>query len=55
MADKHGAEVDRVRTNYLEDHGFRVLRFWNNEVLTNLEAVRATILAALNDQNFSRD
>jgi very-short-patch-repair endonuclease len=28
-------EADRLRTRWLEDQGFRVLRFWNNEVLKN--------------------
>ncbi len=31
------------RTRFLQDQGYRVLRFWNNEVLSNLEGVRATI------------
>jgi very-short-patch-repair endonuclease len=30
---------DRERDNYLKEQGFRVLRFWNHEVLTNLEGV----------------
>jgi very-short-patch-repair endonuclease len=39
---------DDRRTAWLEANGYRVLRFWNNEVLGNtagvLEAVRSTIL-----------
>jgi len=31
------------RTRFLEDQGYRILRFWNNEVLSNLEGVRAMI------------
>jgi very-short-patch-repair endonuclease len=31
------------RTRFLQDQGYRVLRFWNNEVLSNLEGVRARI------------
>ena len=30
-------EYDRERTAWLEGRGFRVLRFWNSEVLTNIE------------------
>lgn len=30
---------DAERTEYLNSAGFKVLRFWNNEVLTNLEGV----------------
>ena len=34
---------DRTRTAYLESQGYRVLRFWNNDVLQNLEGVLETI------------
>jgi lysyl-tRNA synthetase class 2 len=34
---------DAVRTAWLEAQGFRVLRFWNNEVLSNTEGVLETI------------
>jgi very-short-patch-repair endonuclease len=27
-----------VRTKWLEAHGYRVIRFWNNDVLANTEA-----------------
>jgi very-short-patch-repair endonuclease len=30
---------DAQRTQYIEAQGYRVLRFWNNEVLTDTEAV----------------
>ncbi len=30
---------DQERTEFLEDSGFKVLRFWNNEVNDNLEGV----------------
>ena len=36
-----------ARTEFLEREGYRVLRFWNNEVLSNLEGVHAVISAAL--------
>ena len=38
---------DQRRTQFLESLGFRVLRFWNPDVLTNLEGVVATILQHL--------
>ncbi|HUT48510.1 MAG TPA: endonuclease domain-containing protein [Alphaproteobacteria bacterium] len=38
---------DAVRTRYLEAEGFRVMRFWNNEVAENIEGVLVTIEAAL--------
>ena len=38
---------DDRRTRLLELQGYRVLRFWNNEVLTELEAVADVILTEL--------
>ena len=42
-----GAETDRARDAFLREKGFHVLRFWNNEVMANLEGVRALILSGL--------
>jgi very-short-patch-repair endonuclease len=39
--------ADEIRTSYLERQGFRVLRFWNNDILTNPDGVATAILAAL--------
>ena len=36
-------EYDAIRTEYLESLNIKVLRFWNNEVLTNIEGVLAVI------------
>ena len=44
---QHNEEVDRQRTEWLEEKGYRVIRFWNNDVLTNLEGVLQAILLAL--------
>ncbi len=38
---------DKSRTHFIEGEGYRVLRFWNNEVMENIEGVLATIVAAL--------
>lgn len=38
---------DRKRDGWLGRQGFRVLRFWNNDVFMNTEAVLAHILGAL--------
>lgn len=32
-------EYDNKRTKWLENQGFIVLRFWNNEVLKDIDAV----------------
>ena len=36
---QHTPEVDRVRTRFLESKGLTVLRFWDNEVLMQTQAV----------------
>src|SRR5690606_2491925 len=38
---------DQARTAFLEAKGFRVIRFWNNQVLTETEAVLGEIWRAL--------
>jgi very-short-patch-repair endonuclease len=38
---------DTVRTRYLERGGWRVLRFWNNDILENTDGVLEVIAAAL--------
>lgn len=38
------ADADARRTAALDEHGYRVIRFWNNEVLGNIEGVVETIL-----------
>ena len=44
---------DIERNFYLESQNFRILRFWNNEILENLEGVLSVIKEALNDDNFA--
>jgi very-short-patch-repair endonuclease len=34
---------DAIRTAWLETQGFKVLRFWNNDVMTNLSGVLTVI------------
>jgi len=38
---------DAARTRVIEAHGYRVVRFWNDEVLENMDGVLATIAAEL--------
>ena len=40
-------EKDSKRTAWLIGQGFEVLRFWNNEVLNDVEAVKRKIWEAL--------
>src|SRR6516164_5954505 len=37
------SESEASRTRFLEAEGYRVLRFWNNEVLENAEGVRSAV------------
>jgi very-short-patch-repair endonuclease len=46
------AEKDDARTKRLEAHGFKVIRFWNHDVLRNLEGVLAIIAEALRAPGF---
>ena len=42
-------EEDEMRTRWLEKQGFRVLRFWNNQVLSSVEAVVDAIFLSIDD------
>jgi very-short-patch-repair endonuclease len=41
------AAQDEARTRYLNAQGYRVIRFWNNEVLQNIDGVLQEIVRAL--------
>ena len=38
-----GYEADELRTNYLREHGIRIIRFENKDIWTSLEGVIETI------------
>jgi very-short-patch-repair endonuclease len=40
-------QEDEQRSQWLEAQGFRVLRFWNNDVLANTEVVAQAVFDAL--------
>ncbi|HEX2990397.1 MAG TPA: DUF559 domain-containing protein [Anaerolineales bacterium] len=42
-------EYDEERTKYLEARGYRVLRFWNNDVMKNMDHILQVIWNALKD------
>lgn len=44
-AEQH--EYDAMRTAYLKQQGLRVLRYWNNDVMQNIEGVLEDIHTAL--------
>jgi very-short-patch-repair endonuclease len=39
---------DEERTKYLESQGYQVLRFWNNDVLENIDGVLDNLIEILN-------
>ena len=45
-------ENDAARTARLEARGFKVIRFWNDNVLRNLEGVLTSIQDALRESGF---
>lgn len=40
-------KYDEERTKYLESEGYRVIRFWNNDVMNDIESVIRVILDAI--------
>lgn len=44
------AEADEKRTRFLNDMGYQVLRFWNNDVIRNIEGVHFMISETLKAQ-----
>ena len=47
-ADRH--QEDALRTRTLTDAGFKVLRFWNSEVMQDIDAVKESIWLALQER-----
>jgi very-short-patch-repair endonuclease len=45
------AEADQARTACLTQRGYRVLRFWDHEVMEDIEVVLQQIAAALQDSH----
>ncbi|MDD7569079.1 MAG: DUF559 domain-containing protein [[Actinobacillus] rossii] len=42
-------EYDRIRTAYLEEQAFTVIRFWNDEVLRDINMVLDVIFDAVHN------
>jgi very-short-patch-repair endonuclease len=49
---QHAVDADRdgARTRFIESQGYRVIRFWNNDVLERLEGVVSEIERVLADR-----
>ena len=46
---QHDVSTDQVRSNWLQNQGFRVLRFWNNDVNERRDDVLESIIRALRE------
>nr|WP_295372286.1 DUF559 domain-containing protein [uncultured Sphingosinicella sp.] len=44
---QHGETSDEERTRLIEAEGYRVVRFWNHDVLGNADGVATSIAEAL--------
>jgi very-short-patch-repair endonuclease len=43
-------EYDEIRTQYLESQGYKVIRFWNKEVMNDTDGVIRAIMLALESE-----
>ena len=43
-------EYDNKRTKHLESLGYKVIRFWNNDVTNNIDGVILAIIHAMEDE-----
>ena len=48
--EQDASQYDAERTRYLESRGYQVIRFWNNQVMNDIEAILVVILNALEKQ-----
>ena len=47
--------ADAARTRYIEGRGYRVIRFWNNDVMENVEGVVSEIGRVLREMAIARN
>jgi very-short-patch-repair endonuclease len=47
------APRDERRDAWLQAQGFKVMRFWNNEIMNNLEGVLVSVMAAVTEAPLS--
>jgi len=45
------APHDARRDAWLSTQGFKVMRFWNNEIMSNLDGVLMTVMAAVTERS----
>jgi very-short-patch-repair endonuclease len=47
---QHSEQADAGRTRYLKHRGFRIVRYWNHDVLQNTDGVLQSILLILEQE-----
>jgi very-short-patch-repair endonuclease len=52
--EENQRRADAIRTSYLETRGYRVLRFWNNDVTENIDGVLENIAEHLKNSALPR-
>ena len=53
---QHSESVrDKIRDEYIANAGYRVVRYWNNDVLTNIEGVADDLLRVLSAASDASD
>jgi very-short-patch-repair endonuclease len=50
---QHDEVADKARTKFLESRGLMVLRYWDNEVLQQMDAVLEVILRAVENRTLT--
>ncbi|WP_229679379.1 endonuclease domain-containing protein [Dyella caseinilytica] len=50
---QHDPQTDKTRTLYLEAQGLKVLRFWDNDVLQQMDAVLEVIFSSFEDRTLT--
>jgi len=50
---QHSDDVDAMRNRYLESLGLKVLRYWDNEVLQQTDAVLEAILGVVENRTLT--
>ena len=48
--EQNATQYDTERTKYLELRGYKVLRFWNNDVMNDIESVIRAIIQAMESE-----
>ena len=49
--EQNATQYDTERTKYLELRGYKVLRFWNNDVMNDIESVIRAIIQAMESES----